>query len=57
MFESAHHSTEAREMMQPFYVGQYVEVGKTVFQVNIQQVKTLKDDHIALQCNLSYTIQ
>ena len=26
MFESVHHSEEAREMMQAFYVGQYVDV-------------------------------
>ena len=30
IFETTHHSTEAREMMQAFYVGQYVEVGTHV---------------------------
>ena len=29
IFETTHHSAEAREMMQAFYVGQYVEVSNT----------------------------
>lgn len=32
-FENAHHSLEAREMLQAFYVGQYVEV--RVFSMHI----------------------
>ncbi|XP_052278368.1 E3 ubiquitin-protein ligase HERC2-like [Dreissena polymorpha] len=32
-FENAHHSLEAREMMQAFYVGQYVEPDKDIIQL------------------------
>lgn len=27
-FESAHHTEEAREMLQAFYVGQYIDVSQ-----------------------------
>lgn len=33
IFESVHHSTTAREMMQTFYVGQYVEPEKDIIQL------------------------
>ena len=39
MFESAHHSADAREMMQAFYVGQYVEVGKAACHIEPRHEK------------------